>query len=185
MDGVPVLRAVCARAGILTSSKTAQHQIPPFPLRERPLLTPHYLRCPTLVPTTPHIKDYTRNCEATLHHRTHQRRHAVSPAPAALTTSAPSISTFTTVTSAPRPQPPSISTPPTSTTSRSCSPPSTPSNAFGDNHQSIFADSRLLIRSPENRMDPRNKLDWTCVHSRLRVLGCSIAVPEPAVFYGG
>src|SRR5258708_16943738 len=36
----------------------------------------HYLRHPTLVRIVPSPKDYTKNCE-TLHHRSHQGRHAI------------------------------------------------------------------------------------------------------------
>ena len=38
---------------------------------------PHYLRRPTDVRTISLPNDYTRNCEAPLHHRTHQGRHEV------------------------------------------------------------------------------------------------------------
>jgi len=72
-------RVLCERVGILTSNQASRrsataahsHNGTPHPA------TTHYLRRPTPVPSTPAPKDYTQNCETSLHHRARQGRHEV------------------------------------------------------------------------------------------------------------
>jgi hypothetical protein len=74
-DG-PLTRPSRATLGWLSpvATNAARHLPAPFPLWNSPA---HYLRRLTLVPSHPPPKDYTRDYEAPLHHRTHQGRDEV------------------------------------------------------------------------------------------------------------
>ncbi len=76
---LPALSEACRRVALLATQlfrAFGSHPYPagsaavPIPTMELSPPIPHrYLRCPTPVPILYAAKDYTRNCEAALHHR--------------------------------------------------------------------------------------------------------------------